>query len=62
MPIVQISLLEGRTADQKRKVAADVTEAIMKHMGAPADAVRVIFQDMAPVDYAVGGVLHMDKK
>lgn len=62
MPIVQISLIEGRTVDQKRKVAAGITDLIVKELDAPPDAVRVIFQEMRKENYAAAGVLFADRK
>ena len=62
MPIIQVNLLEGRTTDQKRKLVANVTEAVVKSLDVKPDAVRIILQEMARDDYAIGGVLAMDKK
>ncbi len=62
MPIIQVHLLEGRTVDDKRKLVASVTEAVVKSLGVKPDAVRIILQDMAKYDYAVAGELVQDKK
>ncbi|MGI6604650.1 MAG: 4-oxalocrotonate tautomerase [Firmicutes bacterium] len=61
MPIVQIELFEGRTVEQKREMAAKVTEAIVDSLGVPAEAVRIIMRDMAPENFAVAGKLRADK-
>ncbi len=62
MPIIQVHLLEGRTVDQKRKLVANLTEAVVKSLDAKPDAVRIILQEMARHDYAIAGVLALDKQ
>ena len=37
MPIIDITLLEGRSQEQKEKLVAKVTEAAMESLGAPRD-------------------------
>jgi 4-oxalocrotonate tautomerase len=56
MPIVEITLLEGRDDDAKTRLCAQVTEAIVSAIGAPPDSVRVILREVPPLHYAVGGV------
>ena len=34
MPMVQITMLQGRTADQKRKIAKRITDALVEEAGA----------------------------
>jgi hypothetical protein len=34
MPLVQITMLEGRTAEQKRKLAKRITDAMVEEAGA----------------------------
>ena len=60
MPIVQIHLLEGRNADQKRALVKEVTRAICDTANVPPEKVRIILSDMPHGDYAVGGVLASD--
>ena len=62
MPIIQVKLLEGRTIDQKRKLVANMTDAVVKSLDVKPEDVRIILQDMSRHDYAVAGVLVADKK
>lgn len=62
MPHIQITLLTGRTTDQKRKVAERITETIVQELGTAADAVTISFVEVPPTDYAKAGVLNSDKK
>jgi 4-oxalocrotonate tautomerase len=61
MPVIQITLLKGRTQEQKRKVAARVTDAMVEEAGATRAAVTVTFVEITKDDYASGGVLLSDK-
>ena len=62
MPVVQITLLKGRTLEQKRKVAERITAAMVEEAKAVKEAVVVTFVDVEREDYASGGVLMADKK
>ena len=61
MPLVQITMLAGRTADQKRKLAQRITDAIVEDAGAKREAVVVAFHEVSKESYASGGVLMADK-
>jgi 4-oxalocrotonate tautomerase len=61
MPLVQITMLTGRTADQKRKLAARITEVMIEEAGARREAVVVTFLEVERESYASGGVLMADK-
>ncbi len=61
MPVVQVSLLEGRTTEQKRKLAARITDAMVEEAGARKEAVVVTFVDLPGDSYSSGGTLICDK-
>ncbi len=60
MPLVSINILEGRTVEQKRGIAKDVTEAIVKNIGCPPAAVQIVIADLKPENVAQGGKLFVD--
>ena len=60
MPLVTIKIMEGRTVEQKRGIAKDVTEAIVKNVGCPAAAVQIDIMDLKPENIAQGGKLFSD--
>jgi 4-oxalocrotonate tautomerase len=62
MPLVQITMLSGRTGDQKRKLAQRITDVMVEEAGAKREAVVVTFQEVSKESYASGGVLMADKK
>jgi 4-oxalocrotonate tautomerase len=56
MPVVQITMLQGRTADQKRKIAKRITDALVEEAGARREA-----NEVSKESYASGGELMIDK-
>ena len=62
MPMVQITLLAGRTAEQKRKVAKRITDALVEDAGAKREAIAISFNEVNAESYALGGELMADKK
>jgi 4-oxalocrotonate tautomerase len=62
MPIIHVLLLEGRTVDQKRKLVASMTDAVVTSLDVKREDVRIILHGMARHDYAIAGVLAIDKK
>ena len=61
MPTLRVELFAGRTAEQKRALAAALTEATVRTLGGSADSVDILFIDIARQDWATGGVLWSDK-
>jgi 4-oxalocrotonate tautomerase len=61
MPLIQITMLQGRTADQKRKIAQRVTDAMVEEAGARREAIVVTFLEVSKESYASGGELMADK-
>jgi len=62
MPLIQITLLKGRTTEQKRKIAERITAVMEEEAKTPRDGIVVTFVDVERDSYARGGVLMVDKK
>ena len=62
MPLIHVSLFEGRTIEQKREFAAAVTDDAVRVLKCPAESVDVIFEDVKKSDWANGGKLASDPK
>lgn len=62
MPIIQVTKLQGRTAEQKRRLAQRITEAIVEEAGARREAIVVTFVEVSRESYASGGELMIDKQ
>ena len=61
MPLVQVTMQQGRTADQKRKIAKRITDTMVEEAGAKREAVVVTFVELSKESYASGGLLMADK-
>lgn len=61
MPDVHISWLEGRTPDQKRKVAERITQVLSEEAGVKPEATHIVFVDIPHTNFAVGGVPVADR-
>lgn len=60
MPNMRVELLSGRTAEQRRRFAVEVTRAAVEELGAREQDVRILFEEIAPDLIANGGVLASD--
>ena len=56
MPEVYVYAVEGRTAEQKKGLMKDITDAVVKNFGAKPDAVTVQIVESARSNKAKGGV------
>ncbi len=57
MPNIRVELLPGRTVDQRRHFAEEVTRAAVEALGARQQDVRIMFEEVAADFVANGGVL-----
>ena len=55
MPIAQINIIEGRTDEQKENLISEVTDAIVRSLGAPIQSVRVIINEMPKQHFGIAG-------
>lgn len=62
MPMIQITMLAGRTAEQKRKIAQRVTDVVAEEANTAREGIVVAFYEVAKENYAVGGQLIADKQ
>ena len=60
MPTLRVEMFAGRTVEQKRALARELTEATVRALGVPAGAVEVLFYDIEKHDWAVAGTLCSD--
>jgi 4-oxalocrotonate tautomerase len=62
MPHIQVTLLKGRTIEQKRRIAERITDVIAEEAGTNREGIVITFIDVERDSYARGGVLMADKK
>jgi 4-oxalocrotonate tautomerase len=61
MPIIQFNLLEGRTVEQKKRLAEKVTDTVTEVLGVKRESVRILIHEMGPYDFSVGGVTQAER-
>ncbi len=57
MPIIQITLAEGRTPEQKKAVAEKVTDVLVQELNVSPDSITVFLYELSKDHIARGGVL-----
>jgi 4-oxalocrotonate tautomerase len=60
MPEVYVHAVKGRTQEQKRALVKDITDAVVKNLGAPLEAVTVSLVETPKTAKGKGGVLFSD--
>ncbi|MFC3052893.1 4-oxalocrotonate tautomerase [Kordiimonas pumila] len=56
MPIVNISILEGRDDAAKARLIAEVTDAVEHSIGASREAIRVLINEIPASHWGTAGV------
>jgi 4-oxalocrotonate tautomerase len=54
-------MLQGRTVEQKRKLAQRITDVMVEEANARREAIVVTFVEVSKESYASGGELMIDK-
>jgi 4-oxalocrotonate tautomerase len=62
VPYVQVTWVEGRTPEQKRKLAERITHVLIEDGNAKRENIQVTFVDLPATDYAEAGVTIADQK
>jgi 4-oxalocrotonate tautomerase len=61
MPTINVQMFEGRTTEQRRKLAKELTDGTCRALGCPPEAVQVIITDIKKENWADAGKLASDK-
>jgi 4-oxalocrotonate tautomerase len=56
MPTIHVEWLAGRSQEVKNQVAKELTQVLVDRTAVEPGHVYVIFKDVEPQDWAVGGV------
>ncbi|MCA2187400.1 2-hydroxymuconate tautomerase [Nonomuraea cavernae] len=56
MPLVEVTLIQGRTAEDLRALISGLTDAVVTSIGAPKESVRVIVREIPATHWAAGDV------
>jgi 4-oxalocrotonate tautomerase len=55
MPFIQVTILEGRTVEQKHDLMRNLTDATIAAIGGDAQRVRVAIYEVSSDEWAIGG-------
>jgi 4-oxalocrotonate tautomerase family enzyme len=55
MPIIQCDIRRGRTEDQKRKLAAGLTDAVARIANVPRDRIFLVMREMPGFNFVDAG-------
>ena len=61
MPVITIRQFEGRTIEQKRQLAKEITDSVVKIYGIEADRVTITYFDIAKHNMSKAGKLFIDQ-
>jgi len=56
MPFLQVTLLEGRTVEQKHDLIRRLTDATAEALGGDPSRIRVAIYEVSADDWGIGGV------
>ena len=60
MPVVQVSVWEGITLENKKKAVEGITKVFVD-LGVPKEAVEIVIYEAPKSNWATGGQLHSEK-
>lgn len=56
VPLVEVTLTQGRTPQQIRALIHEVTAAVTRAVSAPVESIRVVVREIPPSHFAAGDV------
>lgn len=56
MPLVEVSLVEGRTQEQIRSLIHELHEAVIRALAAPPANVRILVRELPATHWAAGDI------
>jgi len=62
MPIVEVTLVNGRSQEELRAMISAVTTAVSETVAAPVESIRVIIREVPTTHFAAGGVTIAERR
>jgi 4-oxalocrotonate tautomerase len=62
VPLIEVTLVEGRSAEQLRALIAGLTRAAVEAVGAPVESVRVVVREVPATHWAAGDVTIAERR
>ena len=56
MPLIEVTLVEGRSAEQLRALISGLTRAAAEAIAAPVETIRVVVREIPATHWAAGDV------
>ncbi len=58
MPLIQVTMVEGRTTQQKEALIANLSASAAETLDVPIDRVRVAIYEVGADSYGIGGAAY----
>lgn len=55
MPLVEVTIIEGRPPERKRALIKEVTDAVEHSLDAPRSSIRVVIREVPAAHWGIGG-------
>jgi 4-oxalocrotonate tautomerase len=62
VPLVEVTLAQGRTPEQIRSLIHELHEAVIRSVAAPPESVRVIVREVPATHWAAGDVTIAERR
>lgn len=62
MPIIEVTLVEGRDPEQLRNLITRLTDATVEAIAAPPESVRVVLREVPSTHFAAGDVTIAERR
>lgn len=62
MPLVEVTMVEGRRPEQIRTLISALTSAVVDAVGAPVSAVRVVIREVPDTHWSAGDVTIAERR
>ena len=62
MPLIEVTLVEGRTAQEVRALISALTAAAAESVDAPVESIRVVVREVPPTHWAASDVTIAERR
>lgn len=62
MPLIEVTMVEGRTAQQVRALISALTDAAVETVAAPRESIRVVVREVPATHWAAGDVTIAERR
>lgn len=62
MPLIEVTLAEGRDPERLRRLLRQVHDAVQSALDAPSESIRVILREVPPAHWSAGDVTLAERR